>query len=195
MDGMYWKILFFVLWAGTVIIRMPYTRRYKNIKIVKVAGRRREIILVGFATIGMTIVPLIWVFSSLLCDYAMGLPGWVRWLGVLLYCCGLWLFRIVHHSLGNNWSPILEITERHTLVQTGVYQKIRHPMYSLIWLWIIAQWLITSNWCVGISGTVAWATLYYVRVAREEAMMAAHFGDTYRDYMKTTGRLMPKIRL
>jgi protein-S-isoprenylcysteine O-methyltransferase Ste14 len=68
-------------------------------------------------------------------------------------------------------------------------------MYSVIWLWIFAQWLITSNWCNGIIGTMSWAALYFTRVAKEEAMMVAHFGSTYQNYMKTTGRLIPKIRL
>jgi protein-S-isoprenylcysteine O-methyltransferase Ste14 len=127
MNEVYWKILFFVLWAGTVIIRMPHTRRYKSIKKVKAEARGRESVLVGFAAIGMTVVPFVWVFSSWLAGFAMGLPAWLRWSGVLLFGLGLWMFRIVHQSLGSNWSPILEITEYHTLVQPESTKKSGIP--------------------------------------------------------------------
>jgi protein-S-isoprenylcysteine O-methyltransferase Ste14 len=66
-------------------------------------------------------------------------------------------------------------------------------MYSQIWLWVIAQFLIVSNWIVGIIGIVTWAILYFIRVPKEEALMIKEFGDKYKDYMKETGRIFPKL--
>jgi protein-S-isoprenylcysteine O-methyltransferase Ste14 len=36
--------------------------------------------------------------------------------------------------------------------------------------------------------------MYYARVADEERMLVEQFGDEYRDYMRRTGRLLPRLR-
>jgi protein-S-isoprenylcysteine O-methyltransferase Ste14 len=40
---------------------------------------------------------------------------------------------------------------------------------------------------------VLFAPLYLARVAREEQMMCDVFGAPYRDYMRRTGRLFPRM--
>jgi protein-S-isoprenylcysteine O-methyltransferase Ste14 len=54
------------------------------------------------------------------------------------------------------------------------------------------MFLASSIWVVGLcwSGVLV---LYAQRIPREESMMLDTFGDEYRRYMKTTGRLLPKI--
>ena len=66
-------------------------------------------------------------------------------------------------------------------------------MYAHIWLWVIGQGIILDNWLVLVFGVAAWALLYYLRVPKEEEMLINKFGDEYREYMKTTGRVIPKI--
>jgi protein-S-isoprenylcysteine O-methyltransferase Ste14 len=91
------------------------------------------------------IIPLIWIFTNMFGWFAMNLPFYVRYFGIGLSLFSLWLFYWVHKTLGRNWSPVLEIRENHQLIKNGPYKKIRHPMYTQIWLWVIAQFLITSN--------------------------------------------------
>jgi protein-S-isoprenylcysteine O-methyltransferase Ste14 len=40
---------------------------------------------------------------------------------------------------------------------------------------------------------VAVAVLVIVRVPNEEQMMAAQFGNDYRDYMRRTGGVVPRL--
>jgi protein-S-isoprenylcysteine O-methyltransferase Ste14 len=56
----------------------------------------------------------------------------------------------------------------------------------------MAMLLASSNWVVGLclSGVLI---LYAYRMPREESMMLEAFGEEYRGYMKTTGRLLPKL--
>jgi protein-S-isoprenylcysteine O-methyltransferase Ste14 len=37
--------------------------------------------------------------------------------------------------------------------------------------------------------------MYFVRTPREEAMLVEFFGQEYRDYMRRTGRLFPRLRI
>ena len=107
---------------------------------------------------------------------------------------GLWLFWRSHADLGLNWSPTLETRKGHEIISHGVYRRIRHPMYSAIWLFSIAQGLLLNNWLAGWAVVLAFAVMYFLRTPKEEEMMIDHFGNAYKEYMAETGRLFPRIR-
>ena len=67
-------------------------------------------------------------------------------------------------------------------------------MYAAIFLFAIAQGLLLQNWLAGWGGFVTFEILYLVRVSREEQMMCEFFGDSYREYMKRTGRLWASFK-
>ena len=117
----------------------------------------------------------------------------VAWLGVVTLAAALWLFRRSHADLGRNWSISLEIRERHALVTTGVYRRIRHPMYSSFFLLGIAQGFLLPNWFAGTAGLVGAGVLFAFRVRREEQLMLGQFGEEYHAYMTTSKRLVPWI--
>ncbi len=80
------------------------------------------------------------------------------------------------------------------LVTEGVYRCIRHPMYTSMWLWSIAQALLLWNWIAGWASLALFLPLYVLRVPREERMMLEYFGDAYRMYMNRTARVVPHLR-
>jgi protein-S-isoprenylcysteine O-methyltransferase Ste14 len=105
----------------------------------------------------------------------------------------LLLFYLTHRQLGRNWSVTLDTRKKHTLVDTGVYAHVRHPMYSAFWLLALAQAALLANWVAGLSGIVGWGILFFLRVGREEQLMIDTFGDQYRDYMRRTARVFPWV--
>ena len=193
MNEIIWKIVFMILWLGSGLVRTPHGRNYKKTEKIKSKKTSREKFLVFLAAIGMMIVPMIYVFTPWVNSFNMNLPHWARWIGVIGFGFGLILFWWVHKTLGKNWSPILEIRKDHKLITKGPYKYIRHPMYTQIWIWVICQWLILSNWAVGIVGVLTWAILYIVRIPDEEKMMIEEFGQEYEEYMKKTGRIIPGV--
>lgn len=193
MNELYYKIIFGILFLIFMLIRIPYGKKWKKTKKVKSVSKKREKFLVFIVSIGMMIAPLIWVFSKLFEGFNIGLPDWARYLGIVIAIFSLWFFYAVHKTLGKNWSPVLEIRKNHKLIKEGPYKRIRHPMYTQIWLWVIAQFLISSNWVVGLFGIVTWSILYFIRVPKEEEMMEEEFGEEYRRYKKETGRIFPRL--
>ncbi len=173
---------------------MPYKK--KAIRSKKKV--RKDVFLETFLEllnyISMMFLPLYVVFSSKLDFAVINLPYIIRCGAVILFALNLVLFIWCHKSLGENWSSGLEIREGHKLIQKGPYRKIRHPMYTHFWLFIISQGLILDNWIVMVYGLIAWGTLYFLRVGKEEEMMIEEFGDEYKEYMKKTGRLIPKFK-
>lgn len=94
---------------------------------------------------------------------------------------------MAHRDLGKDWSMILEIKEGHHLVTHGVYNKVRHLMYTHFWIRVIAQGIVLANVRVLVFGIVAWALIYFLLVPKEEEMLVDEFGDEYREYMKNNG--------
>jgi protein-S-isoprenylcysteine O-methyltransferase Ste14 len=175
------------------VIRYPYARRAKRIEILHRRDRAVELVLLLLASLGLFVIPLIYVFTGrpAFADYQFR-PA-QGWAGVLVLIGSLWLFRRSHKDLGRHWSIALEIRERHSIVSTGVYSRIRHPMYAAFWLQAIAQALLLPNWIAGLSGLAAVALLFFIRVGREERLMLEQFGDDYRSYMARTNRIVPGI--
>jgi protein-S-isoprenylcysteine O-methyltransferase Ste14 len=123
---------------------------------------------------------------------SLPLPDAVRWIGFGMGILGLLLLTWVQHSLGRSFSATLRIRRDQNLVVTGPYRTVRHPMYTaLLLLWgglaiLSANWFILLQVLAGVSGIIR------VRAPLEEAMMLEVFGDSYREYMKRTGRFLPR---
>ena len=47
--------------------------------------------------------------------------------------------------MGASWSITLEVRENHRVISQGVYRRIRHPMYSALFLYSVGQALALPN--------------------------------------------------
>lgn len=185
------KIAFAIVWVVYIAIRAPFESRHKQIEKIKSSDTPGGKFLLLLLAFGLMIIPLVWLFTGFLDHFNASFPEWLRGIGIAIAIASLVYFRNIHKALGTNWSPTLEITKNHELIKTGPYKKIRHPMYTQIWIWTIAQALIISNLVAGFSGIIAWGIVYFIRIPKEEKMMVEHFGKEYLGYMKQTGRILP----
>jgi protein-S-isoprenylcysteine O-methyltransferase Ste14 len=174
-------------------IRAPSVRSASKTEKVKDEKPSRERLLVILNFIGMVVIPFIYIFTPWLDYFAFWLPMFIRYFGILFFIAGLILLAWVHRTLGQHWSMMLELGTEHSLVTTGPYSRIRHPMYTFFYIMVISSALISANLCVALFGICAWTILYTVRVEDEEDMLIEQFGDEYKEYMERTGRLFPKF--
>jgi protein-S-isoprenylcysteine O-methyltransferase Ste14 len=186
-----------IVWLAGVIgwyaIRFPHDRRSRRTPKARRYVGARELISLAISASGLGLIPAIYVFTG--APQSAGYPFHTvqAILGTLTFAFALWLFHRTHTDLGRNWSVTLEVRSQHKLVTEGVYNRVRHPMYSAFWLWGVAQALLLPNWVAGLAGLVGFGTLFFLRVGNEERMMLETFGDEYRDYMKRTARIIPGI--
>jgi protein-S-isoprenylcysteine O-methyltransferase Ste14 len=175
------------------VIRYPFERRAKRVKVVRDCRSLSEKIALTLAFIGLAILPAIYVLTGIPrgADYTPS--RWTVVAGIAIFAFGLWVFRRSHKDLGRNWSVTLEIRENHKLVSRGLYRYIRHPMYSSFLLIGLAQAFLLPNYIAGLSGLVGFAVLFFVRVHVEERMMLDTFGEGYRVYCTKTKRIIPYI--
>jgi protein-S-isoprenylcysteine O-methyltransferase Ste14 len=185
--------VYFIALIIEIIIRAPVDKKRRQGKISERLVTTQEQILLGLLTLGGFFAPLIYAFTNWL-DFAnYALPAWAGRLGIPLTAGALFIFWRAHADLGVNWSPSLEIREKHELITRGIYGVIRHPMYASQWLLTLATPLLLQNWIAGFLNLVVFIPFYVLRVKAEEQMMLDSFGTQYQEYMKNTGGVLPKL--
>ncbi|MEM7732116.1 MAG: protein-S-isoprenylcysteine O-methyltransferase [Pseudomonadota bacterium] len=181
-----------------MLIRLPFTVKTKDNEITVDENSGQEKVLMFLLFLTMAPIPLIYLaVKSLgwdvlgLADYA--LPEALSVVGACLILPFAILFWRSHYDLGKNWSPRLEMRQDHQLVTSGVYRYVRHPMYSAIWISVIAQPLLIQNMVAGGLVVPVFFAMHMLRIPKEEQMMLETFGEPYKDMMDRTGRIFPKL--
>jgi protein-S-isoprenylcysteine O-methyltransferase Ste14 len=122
----------------------------------------------------------------------LGLPEWVRWfavgIGVLCVLGIYWLFS----SIGSGITPVSATRKEHKLSTHGIYRWVRHPLYTIGSSFIVSFGLMADNWFIILLAALAFIAMA-IRTPKEEANLIEKFGDEYREYMKRTGRFLPRL--
>lgn len=87
---------------------------------------------------------------------------------------------------------LLGFEKTSTLVTTGIYHYIRHPLYSSLLLLTWGVFFKAPAWPGGLLALAA--TLFLVATARtDEAECIRFFGQSYQAYMKQTKMFLPFV--
>jgi protein-S-isoprenylcysteine O-methyltransferase Ste14 len=149
-------------------------------------------ILIPYEVLGFALYILL---PERLAAGALPLAAWLRWAGLAPGVAALGLFGWTHHSLGPNFARSLQIRDGHSLVTSGPYRWVRHPMYTAFYLLHVSAFLLTANAFLGLTWTAGLTLVIAARIGREERMMLRAFGSAYRRYMAQTGRFLPPLSL
>ena len=139
------NVIFLVGLIAYVSIRGIFERRTRGIEKTVSRMDARERILLLLVGVGSLLLPILYLFTPWLAFADYRLPSPAAWCGTVILAFAIWLFWRSHADLGQNWSITLELRRGHQLVQHGVYRFVRHPMYSSIFLWDLAQGLLLQN--------------------------------------------------
>jgi protein-S-isoprenylcysteine O-methyltransferase Ste14 len=153
--------------------RLPLKTRL--VKLVK--------LLILAAIIGQTVLPVdILPISSE--------PGILRLAGLVIFTLGLLTAVAARIQLGANWSDIEEgkIANRHTVVSSGIYRYIRHPIYTGDILLLLGLELCLNSWLV--LGLVLLVPVVTLQAIREEQKLVTALPD-YAQYIRRTKRFIP----
>jgi protein-S-isoprenylcysteine O-methyltransferase Ste14 len=144
--------------------------------------------LIGFVAMIAYVINPQWLSWA-----SLSFPLWLRWFGVGIAMVGFALLQWAQITLGRSWSDAPRMMKEQALITSGPYQYIRHPIYTAFILILSSTLLISSNWLIGLT----WAAMTVLdiasRIGFEETLMLEYFGDQYREYMKKTGRLLPRL--
>lgn len=119
---------------------------------------------------------------------------WLQLLAVLITAVGIGFAVWARAYLGGNWSSSVTVKVGHELVHTGPYRWVRHPIYSGLILGLFGTALAQRK----VGGLVAVALFYIgfkIKSRIEERAMTSTFGTEYDEYCRSTGAIIPKLRL
>jgi len=191
----------FRIFAGLILITgmaiSGYFRRKADRKTGEKISRKADgTAMMAVIRIGGLILwfsPIVYLINPTWMTWSrIGLSEWMRWLGVgigILCTLGIyWLFS----SIGSGITPTSATREEHKLVTIGPYRWVRHPLYSVGSSMFVAFGMMADNWFIAALGLLTFI-LMAIRTPKEETNLIEKFGDEYREYMKHTGRFLPKI--
>ena len=139
------------------------------------------------------------VASVLLCaGYYLwrGRPPAYPWVSVAGVAVGLASFLLRSSSrkaLGRMWSVHVEIRDKHVLVDSGPFSRIRHPIYLAAIMEVLATAMVLGTLVCGAIALAVVALFVAMRIRVEESAMATKFGDAWQQYRLRTGLLWPKL--
>ena len=127
-------------------------------------------------------------------DFRFGwlvLPGWVKWVAAVLFLIAYLLYAEV---LRENafLSRTIEVQENQTVVDTGLYGIVRHPMYAVTLLLFLSMPLVLGS-VISFLCFLSYPFLIAKRLLNEEAFLEKELPG-YKEYkQKVKYRLIPGI--
>jgi protein-S-isoprenylcysteine O-methyltransferase Ste14 len=137
----------------------------------------RGTILRVWLPMGGGLLVLGWIFHSV--PEPCGLP---RLIGLVVAFIGLAGVILSRYTLGRSFSIAPKAT---ALVTSGIYSRIRNPIYISGMIFLIGVALIVERPKL-LAVLLVLIPMQIIRARREAAVLEAKFGDAYREYRKRT---------
>jgi protein-S-isoprenylcysteine O-methyltransferase Ste14 len=116
----------------------------------------------------------------------VGLTGLsISILGAIIAC---W----ARYMLGRNWSVSVQRKKDHELIQSGIYNVIRHPIYTGLLFLFIGNAIIVGDYRAIIAVAIVFIHLW-LKLIKEEKLLTDVFGSQYTDYKQRTKALIPYV--
>jgi len=111
--------------------------------------------------------------------------------GIAEIAIGGWALLSAFRELGPNLTPMPRPSDGSFLVRTGIYARVRHPIYGGLMLAAIG-WATATRSLPALVAAVALCLFMDAKARREEAWLLERYAD-YAAYRLTTRRFLPGI--
>ena len=114
-------------------------------------------------------------------------------LGFALGLLGIGITILAQFQMGASWRIGVDPEEQTQLITHGLYQWVRNPIYSGMFLSGIGFGLLLPQVLTLIAEILIFLSVYVqVRWVEEPYLLATH-GEDYADYLKKAGRFFPRL--
>jgi protein-S-isoprenylcysteine O-methyltransferase Ste14 len=118
---------------------------------------------------------------------------WIQTTGIVIAVVGIAATVYAQVDMGDSWRIGVDPNETTTLVRSGVFGRVRNPIFTAMMTFGFGIALVTPN-LVALAGFLLLvATIeLQVRIVEEPYLLTVH-GDAYRDYLASVGRFLPGV--
>ncbi len=95
-------------------------------------------------------------------------------------------------GMGKNWSMAVVPGKRCRLITSGMFSYVRHPIYALSILLMLATMTVTLSPAMTLVGAIH-ITMLRMKAIGEERFLTQVHGQSYADYCDRTGRFVPHV--
>jgi protein-S-isoprenylcysteine O-methyltransferase Ste14 len=153
------------------------------------------------AGVGFVIALVVAVVGPLLQLYGVitPLPGLqangIQIAGIAFALLGIVLTVWAQLDMGDSWRVGVDESETTALVHTGMFGRVRNPIYTAMLTFNFGIALVTPN-VMAIAGLILAVTALQLQVRRvEEPYLRDKHGAAYRGYTARVGRFIPGVGL
>ncbi len=107
-------------------------------------------------------------------------------LSLILICMGIIMLAMANME-------IKKAMETNQLVTTGLFSRIRNPMYAAHIFFIMPGVCLLTNNVITLLTILCTVIIFYVFISKEEKDLEENFGFEYINYKNSAGRLLPKV--
>jgi protein-S-isoprenylcysteine O-methyltransferase Ste14 len=113
--------------------------------------------------------------------------------GLVVMIVGGVLVSVAQTAMGASWRIGIDEHERTTLVTTGPFAVVRHPIHAAVSVFLLGLVLAVPN-TIAVVGTLAWVAgmEVHVRALEEPTLLRLH-GNLYKSYAQRVGRFAPRV--
>ncbi len=129
---------------------------------------------------------------------APGMPAWPDALamasppaGIALIVFGVAVVSVAFYHLGENLTPLPKPRDAGTLVTTGLYRFVRHPIYFGVIVMALG-WVLCVQGLLTLLYAAALVVFFDIKSRREEQWLRERFPE-YADYQRRVRKLVPFI--
>jgi protein-S-isoprenylcysteine O-methyltransferase Ste14 len=115
-----------------------------------------------------------------------------EWAGAAIVAAGFAFTVWARVHLGTNWSGIVTVKRDHTLITSGPYAIVRHPIYTGLLLAFAGTAIALGEVRGVLAVAIATASLWR-KLRLEERWMGEQFGDAYERYRCRVRALVPFV--
>ena len=133
-----------------------------------------------------------WFGRSLLHEQFVPHSTLVESIGLGIVIVGVGLACYARHTLGSNWSSVVELKSDHELIRRGPYSIIRHPIYTGLLLLFFGNAVMVEVWRGLLAVAIVFASVWR-KLLVEERWLGQHFGPAFSEYAQHTKALFPGI--
>ena len=186
--------LIILLWFGFAAIFLTRKKPSASTDASKAPRSWAGIILQSVAYMPVWAIRRVPVFSPLFGDYFI-VNIVLQVVAVILAAASVWLMMAAIKELGKQWSLQARLIEGHKLVTTGVYQIVRHPIYTAMLGMLVATGVAFSRWYVVLPAVVVFIIGTKIRTVFEERLLRDAFGQEFEDFQASVPGLIPFVRI